>query len=73
MRVDVDHLPATQQDELARVRQTLMDESAVAIAGATQPWKTNGKIQKIVLFGSYSRNDWVDEAVTGSRRAIARW
>ena len=65
MRTDVDHLPLTQQDELARVRQTLMDEFAAAIAGATQPWKKNGKIQKIVLFGSYSRGDWVDEAANG--------
>lgn len=65
MRTDVDHLPVTQQDELARVRQTLMDEFAAAIAGATQPWKKNGKIQKIVLFGSYSRGDWVDEAANG--------
>ncbi|MDP3674197.1 MAG: HEPN domain-containing protein [Novosphingobium sp.] len=65
MRTDVDHLPVTQQDELARVRQALMDEFAAAIEGATQPWKKNGKIQKIVLFGSYSREDWVDEAANG--------
>jgi uncharacterized protein len=65
MRADVDHLPSTQQSELARVRQTLLDEFAVAIAGATQPWKKNGKIQKIILFGSYSRGDWVDEAANG--------
>jgi len=65
MRTDVDHLPVTQQGELARVRQILMDEFAAAIAGATQPWKKNGKIQKIVLFGSYGRNDWVDEAANG--------
>lgn len=65
MRKDVDHLPSIQQEELARVRQTLMEEFAVAIAGATQPWKKNGKIQKIVLFGSYGRRDWVDEAANG--------
>lgn len=65
MRHDVDHLPSLQQEELARVRQILMDEFAVAIAGATQPWKKNGKIQKIVLFGSYGRNDWVDDAANG--------
>lgn len=65
MRTDVDHLPEVQQDELARVRQTLLDEFGVAIAGATQPWKKNGKIQKIVLFGSYARDDWVDEAANG--------
>jgi predicted nucleotidyltransferase/HEPN domain-containing protein len=65
MRTDLDHLPVTQQGELARVRQTLLDEFAAAIAGATQPWKKNGKVQKIVLFGSYARDDWVDEAANG--------
>ena len=65
MRTDIDHLPLTQQDELARVRQTLMGEFASAISGATQPWKKNGKIHKIILFGSYSRGDWVDEAANG--------
>jgi predicted nucleotidyltransferase/HEPN domain-containing protein len=67
MRTDLDHLPVTQQGELARVRQTLLDEFAAAIAGATQPWKKNGKVQKIVLFGSYARDDWVDEAANGYR------
>ncbi len=65
MRKDVDHLPSIQQEELALVRQTLMDEFAVAIAGATQPWKKNGTIQKVILFGSYGRSDWVDEAANG--------
>lgn len=65
MRNDVDHLPALQQDELARAKQILLDEFSVAISRATQPWKKNGKVQKIVLFGSYSRDDWVDEAANG--------
>lgn len=45
--------------------QILMDEFTVAISRATQPWKKNGKIQKIVLFGSYARGDWVDEPANG--------
>ena len=65
MKMDVDHLPSLQQDELARVTQILMEEFAVAISRATQPWKKNGKIQKIVLFGSYARGDWVDEPHNG--------
>lgn len=65
MRNDVDHLPSGQQDELERVKQILMEEFAIAISSATQPWKKNGKIQKIILFGSYSRSDWVDAAATG--------
>ncbi len=65
VKMDVDHLPSLQQDELARVTQILMEEFAAAISGATQPWKKNGKIQKIVLFGSYARGDWVDEPHNG--------
>jgi len=65
MRNDVDHLPPAQQDELARATQILMDEFAVATSRATQPWKKNGKVLKIVLFGSYGRGDWVDEPENG--------
>ncbi|HWV59014.1 MAG TPA: HEPN domain-containing protein [Sphingopyxis sp.] len=42
-----------------------MDEFAVATSRATQPWKKNGKVRKIVLFGSYARGDWVDEPANG--------
>jgi uncharacterized protein len=65
MRVDLDHLPEVQQAELARVRDTLMAEFSQAISGATQPWKRNGRILKIILFGSYARDDWVDEPENG--------
>ena len=65
VKMDVDHLPLAQQDELDRVTQILMDEFATAISRATQAWKKNGKIQKIILFGSYSRADWVDEPENG--------
>jgi predicted nucleotidyltransferase len=65
VRNDVDHLPQSQQDELARATQILMDEFSIAISRATQPWKKNGRVQKIILFGSYARNDWVDEPENG--------
>lgn len=65
MRNDVDHLPPAQQEELARAMRILMDEFAVATSRATQPWKKNGKVRKIVLFGSYARGDWVDEPENG--------
>lgn len=45
--------------------QLLMDEFAVATARANQPWKKNGRILKIILFGSYARTDWVDEPENG--------
>lgn len=65
MRTDVDHLPPIQQGELERVKQLLMTEFSEAISRASQPWKKNGKILKIILFGSYSREDWVDEPANG--------
>ena len=65
MRNDVDHLPPTQQGELDRVKQLLLSEFAEATARASQPWKKSGRILKIVLFGSYARNDWVDEPENG--------
>lgn len=60
MKSDIDHLPARQQAELSRVTQVLMAEFERSIASSSQSWKRNGKILKIILFGSYARDDWVD-------------
>jgi len=65
MRSGIDHLPQRQQDELARTVQILMEEFEKVTARATQPWRRDGKIYKIVLFGSYARADWVDEPENG--------
>jgi predicted nucleotidyltransferase/HEPN domain-containing protein len=65
MRTNLDHLPQVQQGELTRVVQILMEEFEKATARATQPSRRNGKIYKILLFGSYARTDWVDEPENG--------
>jgi predicted nucleotidyltransferase/HEPN domain-containing protein len=65
MRTDLDHLPPAKQRELARVVHILMSEFDEVTARATQPWRRNGKIYKIILFGSYARDDWVDEPENG--------
>ena len=65
MRTELDHLPSIQQGELDRVKQLLMGEFAEATARANQPWKKNGRILKVILFGSYARDDWVDEPENG--------
>ena len=65
MRKSVDHLPATQQAELEHVKDILLREFATATSRASQPWKKNGKVLKIILFGSYARDDWVDEPENG--------
>ena len=65
MRKDFDHLPEVQQGELQRVQDVLMAEFSEAIARATSTSRKNGKIYKIILFGSYARDDWVDEPENG--------
>lgn len=65
MKADLDHLPEKQQGELARIRTTLLTEFDASIVGGTQTWRKHGKILKIILFGSYARNDWVDEPENG--------
>lgn len=65
MKMDIDHLPARQQGELQRIKDVLMEEFARSIERATKAEKRNGKILKIILFGSYARSDWVDEPENG--------
>jgi predicted nucleotidyltransferase len=65
MRSDVDHLPDVQRAELERAQRILMEEFEEAISRATMPARKNGKILKIILFGSYARDDWVDDPKGG--------
>ncbi|WP_300998266.1 HEPN domain-containing protein [Hyphomonas sp.] len=64
MRTDLDHLPPGKQRELARVTEILFEEFADAMKSASSPKKKEGRILKIVLFGSYARGTWVDEPHT---------
>lgn len=64
MRTDLDHLPANKQRELERVKQIIFEEFADSIALATMSWKKKGRIDKIILYGSYARGGWVDEPHT---------
>lgn len=65
MKSDLDHLPQSKQQELERIQRILLEEFEVAIAQATKPHKRDGKVYKIILFGSYARDDWVDEPENG--------
>lgn len=65
METSLDHLPETKRRELARVVEILFAEFEEAIAGGTSPYKRQGRILKIILFGSYARGDWVDDPVGG--------
>lgn len=64
MRTDLDHLPHGKQRELSRVTEILFEEFADAMKGASSPKKKDGRILKIILFGSYARGTWVDEPHT---------
>ncbi len=64
MRNDLDHLPANKQRELERVKAIIFEEFEDALALAKHEWKKKGRIEKIILYGSYSRGDWIDEPHT---------
>lgn len=64
MRTDLDHLPANKQRELERVKAIIFEEFEDALALAKHEWKKKGRIEKIVLYGSYARGGWVDEPHT---------
>lgn len=61
MKTSLDHLPAAKRKELDFVVQTLRDGFAQALSRRTMPRFRNGKILKIILFGSYARGDWVED------------
>jgi len=65
MKTELDHLPEKQQHELTRVRDILLEEFDKGTARASQPNRRGGKVYKIILFGSYARDDWVDEPENG--------
>ncbi|AOF99046.1 nucleotidyltransferase domain protein [Blastomonas sp. RAC04] len=43
----------------------LFEEFAAAIGSTTAPWKKQGRILKIILYGSHARGDWVNDPVGG--------
>lgn len=65
MRTDLDHLPVPKRRELELIVKILFEEFEDALALATQPWKKQGRILKIILFGSHARGDWVNDPVGG--------
>jgi uncharacterized protein len=64
MRTDLDHLPPNKQRELERVKAIIFEEFEDALALAKHEWKKKGRIEKIILYGSYARGGWVDEPHT---------
>jgi uncharacterized protein len=64
MKSSLDYLPEPKQRELCRIVEILLEEFEDALKDATADFKKKGRILKIILFGSYARNDWVDEPHT---------
>jgi predicted nucleotidyltransferase/HEPN domain-containing protein len=65
MKTDLDHLPGSKQQDLVRIVEILFAEFEDATALATQKWKKQGRILKVILYGSYARGDWVADPVGG--------
>lgn len=63
MKKNLDHLPPRKQAELRRVVEVIKDSFAEAISTRRAARLKNGKILKIILYGSYARGDWVHDPV----------
>jgi len=64
MRTDLDHLPPHKQRELERVVKIIFEEFQDLVALSGTAWKKQGRIEKVILYGSYARGGWVDEPHT---------
>jgi predicted nucleotidyltransferase/HEPN domain-containing protein len=63
VKTSLEDLPEGKRRELAHVVDVIREGFAEAIAHRTMERFRNGKILKIILFGSYARGDWVDDPV----------
>ncbi|NQE65292.1 HEPN domain-containing protein [Caulobacter sp. RHG1] len=59
----LDHLPSAKRRQLKWVVDTIREGFAEAIAQRTAPRLRDGKLLKIILFGSHARNDWVSDPI----------
>jgi len=63
MKKSLDHLPSLKRAELLRVADVLKASFAEAMATKRADRLRNGRILKIILYGSYARGDWVHDPV----------
>lgn len=61
------HLPDNKRAELQRVMGILFDEFEEAQKGKLSDKRKEGRILKVILFGSYARGDWVEDHKSGYR------
>lgn len=55
MKTDLDYLPDRKRRDLDRIVEVLFAEFEDATRLATQQWKKQGRILKVILYGSYAR------------------
>lgn len=65
MRTCLDHLPDDKQAELARIVEILLQEMENINGNRSAKHKKLGRIDQIILFGSYSRKCWMDDKAAG--------
>ena len=63
MKKSLDHLPSLKRAELLRVVEVLKASFAEALSTKRADRLRNGRILKIILYGSYARGDWVHDPV----------
>src|SRR5260221_194432 len=63
MRTDLSHLPTGKQRELAYLVEILLEEFGKVLATRRAPRLKGGQVLKIILFGSYARDDWVKDPI----------
>ncbi|WP_404417785.1 nucleotidyltransferase domain-containing protein [Brevundimonas vesicularis] len=63
MKKSLDHLPPRKQAELRQVVETVRAAFEEAVFSRRADRLKNGKILKIILYGSYARGDWVHDPV----------
>ncbi|MBI1197916.1 MAG: HEPN domain-containing protein [Phenylobacterium sp.] len=64
MKTSLDHLPENKRRELQWVLEVLFREFEEATKRKASP-RGQGRILKVILFGSYARGDWVDDPIGG--------
>lgn len=68
MQRNLDHLPFPKQEEVRRIVQIVLEEFEDALGLAQHDWKTQGRILKIILYGSHARGEWAYEPGTRTGR-----
>lgn len=63
MKRRLDHLPEAKRREIAHVVERLRSGFAAEIAGRRAERFRDGRLLKIILFGSYARGDWVEDPI----------